>query len=110
MDVLADENIEPEWIQALRDDGHDVVRVVDAEGLGASATDPDVLAEATRQDRVLLTADQTDFSYPPTADHRGILIIADVTRSGGEVRRAVHRIERSVPDLAGLVAYLGEWL
>ena len=29
MDLLADENIETEWIQSLRDDGHDVVRVVD---------------------------------------------------------------------------------
>jgi predicted nuclease of predicted toxin-antitoxin system len=75
-----------------------------------SATDPDVLADATREDRVLLTADQSDFSDPPTDDHPGILIIADVTRTGGEVRRAVRRIERSVPDLSGHVAYVSDWL
>ena len=40
MELLADENVETEWIQALRDDGHDVVRVVDVEDLGVSASDP----------------------------------------------------------------------
>jgi predicted nuclease of predicted toxin-antitoxin system len=110
MDLLADENIETEWIQALRDDGHDVVRVVDAEDLGVSATDSDVLAVATREDRVLLTADQSDFSEPPADEHPGVVIIADVTRTGGEVRRALRRIERSVPDLSDHVAYVSDWL
>ncbi|MFC7154673.1 hypothetical protein ACFQPA_04285 [Halomarina halobia] len=36
MELLADENVETEWIQALRDDGHDLVRVVDVEELGVS--------------------------------------------------------------------------
>lgn len=110
MELLADENIETEWIQALRDDGHDVVRVVDVEDLGVSATDPDVLAVATRENRVLLTADQSDFNDPPADEHPGIIIIADVTRTGGEVRRAVRRIERSVPDISDHVAYVSDWL
>jgi hypothetical protein len=110
MELLADENAETKWIQALRDDGHDVVRVVDIEGLGVSATDPSVLSVASQQSRVLLTADQSDFSDPPKDDHRGIIIIADVKRTGGEVRRAVRRIERSVPDLSGHVAYISDWL
>lgn len=110
MELLADENVETEWIQALRDDGHDVVRVVDIEDLGVSASDPDVLSVATRKDRVLLTADQSDFSNPPADEHPGIIIIADVTRTGGEVRRAVRRIERSVSDLSDHVAYVSDWL
>lgn len=110
MELLADENVETEWIQALRDDGHDVVRVVDVEDLGVSASDPDVLAVATRKDRVLLTADQSDFSNPPADEHPGIIIIADVTRTGDEVRRAVRRIERSVSDLSDHVAYVSDWL
>ncbi len=110
MDILADENIETEWVRALRDDGHDVTRVVDAESLGVSATDPTVIATATQQSRVLLTADQSDFSVPPTDDHSGIIIITDVTRSGGQVRRAVRRIDGSVPDLSGHIAYLSDWL
>jgi len=110
MELIADENVETEWVQALRDDGHDVVRVVDIEGLGVSATDPEVLADAIQRNRVLLTADQSDFSDPPTDDHPGIIIIADVTRTGGQVRRAVRRIERSVSGLSGHVAYVSDWL
>lgn len=110
MDILADENVEPEWLQALREDGHDVVHVVDVEGLGPSATDADVLETASRQSRVLMTADQADFSDPPTDDHAGIIIIADVTRTGGQVRRAVRRLDRTVPDLGGHIAYVSDWL
>ena len=96
MELLADENIGAEWVQALHDDGHDVVRVVDIEELSVSATDPNVLAGATQRNRVLLTADQSDFNDPPTDDHPGIITIADVTRTGGQVRRAVQRIKQSV--------------
>jgi predicted nuclease of predicted toxin-antitoxin system len=110
VELLADENVETEWVRALRDDGHDVVRVVDIEELGVSATDPNVLTAAARRDRVLLTADQSDFSDPPTDAHPGIIIVADVTRTGGEVRRAVRRIERSVSSLSGHIAYVSDWL
>lgn len=110
MDVLADENVESEWIHALRDDGHEVRRVVDVDDLGVSAIDPDVLGFAARSERVLLTADQSDFDRPPFDDHAGVVIVADVTRSGGEIRRAVRRIERSYPDLSGKVAYVSDWL
>ena len=37
-------------------------------------------------------------------------IIVDVTRTGGQVRRAVRRIEQSVSDLSGHVAYVSDWL
>lgn len=110
MKLLADENGETEWIQALRDDGHDVVRVVDVDELGVSATDQDVLAVATRTNRTLLTADQSDFTNPPVDEHAGIIIVADVTRTGGQIRRAVRRIERSYPDLSGNVAYVSDWI
>jgi predicted nuclease of predicted toxin-antitoxin system len=110
MDLLADENAETEWIGALRDDGHDVLRVVDVDELGPSATDPDVLGVATQLDRVLLTADQSDFAAPPMDTHAGIIIVADVTRTGGEIRRSVRRIENAVPDLSNQVAYVGDWL
>lgn len=110
MEILADENVETEWIGALQDDGHDVVRVVDIESLGVSAPDTEVLDAAIDRDRILLTADQSDFSEPPTDDHPGIVIIADVTRTGGEVRRAVRRLDRTVPDLSGFVVYVNDWL
>lgn len=110
MDLLADENVEPEWIQALEGDGHDVLSVVEAEELGASSPDADVLAATGRLNRVLVTADRSDFGEPPTDDHAGIVIIADVTRSGGEIRRAVRLLDSSVPDLSGRVAYVSDWL
>lgn len=110
MQFLADENVETEWIQALRDDGHDVRRVVDVDDLGGSAADPAVLAVATEQDRVLLTADQTDFTDPPVDDHAGIVIVADVTRTGGEIRRAVRRLDGTVAELSGQVTYVSDWI
>ncbi|MFB6123976.1 MAG: DUF5615 family PIN-like protein [Haloferacaceae archaeon] len=112
MELLADENVESEWIQALRDDGHDVVRVVDVEDLGVSASDLGVLAVATRKDRVLLTADQSDFSNPPADEHPGIIIIADVTRTGGEVITVSHyrwfaeTVQRTTGNSSSRLAHL----
>ena len=109
MDLLAVENVETEWLQALLDDGHDVRRVVTVEGLGEGAADSAVLAHAVQRNRVLLTADQSDFSEPPFEEHPGI-IIATIDRTGSEVRRAIRRIERSNLDLSGQIAYVGDWL
>ena len=110
MDVLADENVTSEWVQALVDDGYDVLRVADLGELGAGAPDARVLTAATNRDRVLLTADQADFSDPPTDEHAGVLVVTDITRTGGEVWRAVGRIDETVPDLSGEVVYLSDWL
>jgi hypothetical protein len=99
-----------QWVQAPRADGHEVLRVVDIEELGVSATDPNVLMAAALRARLVLTADQSDFSDPPTDAHPGIIIFAFVTRTGGQVRRAVRRIERSVSSLSGHVAYVSDWL
>ena len=110
MRLLTDENIDAEWIHALNDDGHDVVRVVDAAPLEIGDPDPAVLDAATALNRVLVTADQSDFADPPRDDHTGISIVASVTRSGGEVRRGLRRLEDTGYDLTGTVAYLGDWL
>jgi predicted DNA-binding protein (UPF0278 family) len=110
MDILADENAETEWIRALRDDGHDVLRVVETNGLCIGAPDIDVLAVATRVDRVVLTADQSDFGNPPMDDHVGIVIVSEPGLTGAEVRQGVRRIERNYPDLSGYVAYVNDWL
>lgn len=84
--------------------------MVAAESLSAGAPDTAVLAAAADDDRVLLTADQSDFADPPFDDHAGIVIVTDGSRSGGEVRRAVRRIDGEYPALDGAVAYLGDWL
>ena len=110
MRILADENTDAEWLRALSDDGDDVVRIVEFEELEAGAPDASVLERATRTGRVLLTADQSDFSDPPITDHGGVVIVGDVTRSGGEVRRGVHRLEDAGFDLSGQVVFLSDWL
>lgn len=69
-----------------------------------------MLAAAAATERVLLTADQSDFGDPPVDEHAGIVIVADVTRTGGEIQRAVARLERAYPDLTGSVAYCSDWL
>lgn len=43
MRLLADENIDAEWIRALADNGHDIVRAVDAAPLEIGDLDPAVL-------------------------------------------------------------------
>ena len=90
---MADENIDAEWIRALADNGHDIVRAVDAAPLEIGDLDPAVLAAATALNRVLLTADRSDFADPPRDDHAGIIIVASITRSGGEIRRGLHRLK-----------------
>ena len=50
-------------------------------------------AAATALNRVLLTADRSDFADPPRDDHAGIIIVASITRSGGEIRRGLHRLK-----------------
>lgn len=109
MDLLADENANTEWVRALRDDGHDVARIVDRPDLGVGASDSEGITVATRQSRVLLTRGRSDFADPPIDDHAGVIVFG-LTRSGGEVRRAVRRIEDTVPDLATHVLFVSDWL
>lgn len=69
-----------------------------------------MLAATGRLSRVLVTADQSDFGEPSTDDHAGIVIIADVTRSGGEIRRAIRRLACAVANVSGHVTYVSDWL
>lgn len=110
MRLLADENVDTEWVRSLANDGHDVVRVFDDSTLGEGASDEAVLRRARAADRVLLTADRSDFGTPGIEDHAGIVLVTDPTTTGGEIRRGIRRIGRQFPDLTGSVAYLGDWL
>ena len=55
MRVLADENIDPDLVGWLRDQGHDVLSIREA---ARGAPDTRVLALAVEESRVLLTADK----------------------------------------------------
>jgi len=59
MKLLADLHIAPATVNFLRSLGHDAVRVSDL--MPANSPDAEIVAEAARQDRVILTQD-LDFS------------------------------------------------
>ena len=57
LSVLADENVDREIVERLRSDGHDVAWVKERASV-VSTPDPNVLAIATAEGRLLLTADR----------------------------------------------------
>jgi predicted nuclease of predicted toxin-antitoxin system len=71
--LLVDQMLDEEVAQALRDRGHDVVRVSDV-GL-ACADDETILARAIREARVLLTLDEHfgDWTVLPLSHHFGVV-------------------------------------
>jgi predicted nuclease of predicted toxin-antitoxin system len=73
--LLLDQMLDEEVAQALRELGHDVVRVSDV-GL-ACADDEAVLERAVREARVLLTLDEHfgDWTVLPLSHHPGVVRI-----------------------------------
>lgn len=84
-----DENLPLSVRDALRDQGHDAMTVVD-QGMGGTA-DKTLAQACTTEARVLITCD-TDFgnilTYPP-AQHAGIIVLSSA--------------EQSIPAFAGLL-------
>ena len=110
MELIADETIKTTWITALRDAGHEGHRVVAVDRLGLGAGDGAILDVARELSLVLLTADQADFSDPPTVSHPGIIIVTDERLTGGELVRAVERIDRVLPSVTGKRIYVTDWI
>lgn len=77
MRSLADTNIVAHAVRALRDGGHDVVYA--AERM-ADPGDEALLAEAVRQDRIVLTKDHDigTLVYRDSRPHRGVLLVDDL--------------------------------
>ena len=77
MKLLLDENRSPRVAVDLRTDGHDVVHLRERGRLGIS--DPEVLALAFAEDRVLVTANVADFRKLAAARelHAGIVLLLD---------------------------------
>lgn len=75
--LLLDENISPRAAIDLRADGHDVVHLRERGRLGIA--DPEVLELAFGEDRILVTANVSDFRKLAAARdiHAGIILLLD---------------------------------
>ena len=101
MKLLANENFPGDAIDALRQDGHDVVWIrTDAPG----SSDPQVLAQAQAEDRILLTFDK-DFGelafrarLPATS---GIILFRIAAPSADHVAKVAVATLKSRSDWAG---------
>jgi predicted nuclease of predicted toxin-antitoxin system len=98
--LLADENIHPRVVESLRDQGKDVVTVVDA-GLGGKA-DADVLSFAVAQGRVVLTHD-SDFgalAVRAASQFPGIVYLRPAQCDPAVVLQSLNAIEAAVELVA----------
>lgn len=106
MRIKLDENLPRSAVTPLIDAGHDV-DTTHTERLDG-AEDPDVLAAATADDRLVLTLDRGfgDIRAHPPGTHVGILVVRLDNQSADEVERTLERIVASLDleDLAGSVA------
>jgi hypothetical protein len=115
MRLLLDEDSQGRvLVRLLRAAGHDVLTVEEA-GLHARS-DPEVLADAQRQQRVLLTRNGRDFQALHEADpvHSGILVEyqgRDPARNMKEadIVRAIGNLDASGWDLTGQFVALNAW-
>jgi predicted nuclease of predicted toxin-antitoxin system len=94
-----DENLSPRVAVDLRGEGHDVIHLRERGRLGIA--DPDVIALAFDEDRVLVTANVGDFRKLAACReiHAGIVLILD----GALLRDEQHEVLRRV-----IVALEGE--
>jgi len=111
--LLADENFNGEILRGvlLRQPGLDILRVQDA-GL-AGANDPDILAWAAENDRIVLTHDRatmTDYAYRRVAAGEtmpGVFVLSDRSPVGQAIEDLLLMVACSAQaEWSGLVVYL----
>jgi predicted nuclease of predicted toxin-antitoxin system len=93
-EFLLDENLSPKLVELLGSDGHDVVHVRDI-GL-ASASDEVVIAAASADDRILISAD-TDFGTLLARSHASRPSFVLIRRASG--RRATDQAALIIDNL-----------
>jgi hypothetical protein len=73
---FADEDFPFPVVERLREMGHDVLTTADAGLAGVSTPDEDILAEATKDGRIVLTMNRRDYIALHNADanHGGIVV------------------------------------
>ena len=104
MRIKLDENIPVSAANVAAQLGHDADTVV-AENL-AGATDADVLAAATRDDRILITLDRGfgDIRAYRPGSHGGIVVLRVDAEDAGSVTRSVRSLlSTDLGDLTGCI-------
>ena len=96
------ENLPLPVAEQLRRTGHDVLTVAESGQAGAALSDPEVLAFATREDRILVTLNRRHFIrlHEEQLAHAGIIVCtfdADFARQAGSIDAVV----RKHPDMKG---------
>lgn len=92
--LYANENMQKRVVQRLRDFGHDVMTTRDAGRDNRGEPDSEVLAFATREDRIVVTTNRKDFFrlHDAGAEHAGIVVCThdiDCDRLAAGIHHAV---------------------
>lgn len=98
--LIADENIERQTCAYLRQLGHDVVWIGEAEELGIGASDRDIAAFSVATDRLVLTQDDDFFTVLESSDSAGIRFQADQRLSSRVVGEIIDAMSNHVPQAA----------
>ncbi len=94
MRILADVHISPRTVEFLRSLGHDTVRVSDA--LAPSAADDEIVAEAIRDRRVILTQD-LDFSAIVALSGRAVPSVVSLRLTSSRIETVNARLDQLLP-------------
>lgn len=92
--LYSNENFPLPVVEALRQLGHDVLTVQEAGNAEAAISDPQVLAFASREERVLLTLNRKHFIrlHKEIPDHFGIIVCT----FDPDFERQAHRIDEAL--------------
>ncbi len=96
MRILADVHISPRTVEFLRSLGHDTVRVSDA--LAPTAADHDIVAEAIRDRRVILTQD-LDFSAIVALSGRAVPSVISLRLTSSRIETVNARLDQLLPAI-----------
>ncbi|OIN94820.1 MAG: hypothetical protein COS37_01235 [Anaerolineae bacterium CG03_land_8_20_14_0_80_58_20] len=102
--LYSNENFPLKVVKRLRELGHDVLTSQEAKQANQSVPDEDVLAFATKQNRILLTINRRHFIalHKKTRGHPGIVICTQDLDYSGQAER-VHQTLINQNDFANLL-------
>jgi hypothetical protein len=100
--LYANENFPRRVVELLRQFGHDVLTVQEADNAGQGINDEAVLTFATQQDRAVITINRRDFIrlHALRPEHTGIVVCTQDADIEGQARR-IHAIITGVETLRG---------